>query len=63
MQNVYHQLINVQLNLLLLIYILMNTLKDYNIIHLQLIQIDVPEVVILLMTCLIKYAFQIKLKI
>ena len=31
-------------------YVLMNTLKDYTTIHLQLNEIDVLEVVILLMT-------------
>ena len=37
----------------------MNTLKDYVIIHLQLISVDVLEFVILLMTCLI-YMLQAK---
>ena len=39
---------NVRLNLLSLIYILMNTRKDYVTIHLQLTEIDVLEVVTLL---------------
>ena len=47
--------------LLLLIYILMNTVKNYPTIHLRLNWIDMLEVVILLMTYLIKYVFQIKL--
>ena len=38
MQNVYPKVIrNAQLDLLLLIYMLMNTLKDYVTIHLRLI--------------------------
>ena len=42
---------------------LMNTLKGYITISLWLIWIDVSQVVILLMTCLIKYVFQTKHKI
>ena len=40
-------------NLILLSYILMNILKDYITINLLSIQVNVLEVVILLMTCLI----------
>ena len=41
----------------------MNTLKDYVTVHLLLIQVGVQEeVVILLMTNLIKYVFQMKKK-
>ena len=47
-------------NLLLLIYILMNTVKNYSTINLWLNEIDALEVVILLMTYLIKYVFQKK---
>ena len=36
----------------------MNTFKDYVIIHLQLIKIDVSEVEILLMTYPINFVFQ-----
>ena len=62
-KDVHLQLIrNVQLNLLLLIYMLMSMFKDYIIIHLQLIYIDALEVFILLMTSLIKCVFQIKQK-
>ena len=49
---------NVRFNLLLLIYILINTDKNYNITHLQLNYRDVLEVVILLMTYLIMHVFQ-----
>ena len=50
-QNVYCYVIkNLRLNLLLLIHMLINTLKDYITIHLQLIWIDILEVLILLMT-------------
>ena len=38
----------------------MNTVENFTTIHLWLNYIDVLEVVILLMTCLIKYVFQIK---
>ena len=38
----------------------MNTIKNYITLHLQLNLIDVLEVVILLMTYLIKYVFQAK---
>ena len=48
---------------LLLIYILMNTVKNFTIIHFQLKQIDLLKVVTLLMTYLIKYVYQIKQKI
>ena len=41
----------------------MNILKDYGTIHLQLIEIDMLEVVILLMIYLVEYAFQIKQRI
>ena len=41
----------------------MKTVKNLAIINLQLNEIDVLEVVILLMTYLIKYVFQIKQKI
>ena len=37
-----------------------NKVKDYVTIHFLLIQINTSEVVILLMTCLIKYTFQTK---
>ena len=50
-------------NLLLLIYILMNTVKNYSTINLWLNEIDALEVVILLMTYLIKYVFQKKKQI
>ena len=48
---------------ILLIYTLMNNVKDYITIHLLLIQIDVLEVVILLMAYLLEYVFQTKQKI
>ena len=41
----------------------MNILKDYGTIHLQLIEIDMLEVVILLMIYLVEYAFQTKQRI
>ena len=41
----------------------MNTLKNFTTIHLLLNQMDALEVVILLMTYLIKYVFQAKQKI
>ena len=47
----------------LLIYILTNKVKNFTTIHLCLTYVDVLEAVILLMTCLIKYVFQIKQKI
>ena len=50
-------------SLLLLTYILMNTVRNYPIIHLQLNWVDVLEVVVLLMTYLIKFVFQMKQKI
>ena len=45
-----------------LIYIIMNTVKNFTTIHLHLNLIDVLEVVVLLMTYLIKNVFQIKQK-
>ena len=54
---------NAKFNLLLLIYILINRVKTCTTIHLRLNYIDVSKVVILLMTDLIKYMFQIKQKI
>ena len=48
---------------ILLIYTLMNNVKDYITIHLQLIQTDVLEVAILLMVYLLEYVFQTKQKI
>ena len=47
----------------LLTYILMNTVKNFITIHLQLNYIDVLEVGRILMTYLIRYVFQIKQKI
>ena len=49
---------NVTVHLVVLIYILMNTVKSLTIIHLQLNQIDVLEVVILSMAYLITYVPQ-----
>ena len=46
-------------DLSLIIYILMNIVKNFTTIHLWLYYIDVLDVVILLMTYLIKYVFQI----
>ena len=43
----------------LIIYILMNIVKNFTTIHLWLYYIDVLDVVILLMTYLIEYVFQI----
>ena len=54
---------NARFNLLLLIYILMNTVKNFTTIHLRLNEIHVLEIVIVLMTYLKKYVFQLKLKI
>ena len=63
-QNVYPEVIkNVKFNLFLLIYIPMNTINNYSTIHLELNKIIVLEVTTLLMTYLIKYVLQIKLKI
>ena len=63
-QNVYPEVIkNVKFNLFLLIYIPMNTIDNYSTIHLELNKIIVLEVTTLLMTYLIKYVLQIKLKI
>ena len=44
-------------------YILMNPVKNFTTIHLQLNYTNVLEVVILSMTYVIKYVFQIKQKI
>ena len=41
----------------------MNAVKNFTTIHLQLNEIDALEVIILLMTYLIKYVFQIKQEI
>ena len=49
---------NEKCEILLLIYILMNTVKYYTTIHLRLNQIDALEVVIFLMIYLITYVFQ-----
>ena len=49
------------INLLLLIYILINAVKNFSTIHLVLNYIDVLEVVILLMTYQIKYVIQTRL--
>ena len=54
---------NARFKLPLLIYILINTVKNYFTIYLQLIYIDVSQVAILLMTSLTKYVFQTKQKI
>ena len=63
-QNVYPEVIkNVKFNIFLLIYIPMNTINNYSTIHLELNKIIVLEVTTLLMTYLIKYVLQIKLKI
>ena len=43
-----------------LIYISMYPVKNFTLIHLQLNQTNMLEVVTLSMTCLIKYMFQIK---
>ena len=51
---------NAWFDLPLLIYILMNTLKDCATIHSRLIQIDPWEVVIFLMICPKEYVFQTK---
>ena len=50
-------------SLLLLIYILMNSVKSFTTIHLKLDWTNVLEVVTHPMTYLIKYVFQIKQKI
>ena len=47
-----------RLKLLLLIYIVINTVKNFTTIHLQLSLTNVLEVIILLMIYLIKYVFQ-----
>ena len=49
--------------LILLTYMLMNTVKNFTTIHLRLNYIDVLEVGRILMTYLIRYVFQIKQKI
>ena len=54
---------NARFKLPLLIYILINTVKNYFTIYLRLIYIDVSQVAILLMTSLTKYVFQTKQKI
>ena len=54
---------NAWLNLLSLIYILMDTVSNFTTILFRLNYIDVLEVVILWMIYLIKYVFQIKQKI
>ena len=54
---------NSRFKLSLLIYILVNTVKNYFTIYLRLIYIDVSQVVILLITYLTKYVFQTKQKI
>ena len=51
---------NARFKLPLLIYILINTVKNYFTIYLRLIYIDVSQVAILLMTYLTKYVFQTK---
>ena len=51
---------NEEFNLLLLIYILFNTVKNFTTIHLLSNKIDVSEVLILVLTFLRKYVFQIK---
>ena len=57
-QNVYPDVIkNARFNLLLLIYILMSTVKNYITIRFQGNEIDVLEFVMLLMTYLIKCVF------
>ena len=54
---------NARFKLPLLIYILINTVKNYFTIYLRLNYIDVSQVAILLMTSLTKYVFQTKQKI
>ena len=54
---------NAKFNLLLLIYILMNAIKNRTTIHLRLNKTNALEVVIILMTYLTKCLFQIKQKI
>ena len=56
-QNVYPQVIKTAKIQRTLIKYLMNTVKIYIAIHLGLNQIDVLEVVILLITCLIRHVF------
>ena len=51
---------NARFKLPLLIYILINTVKNYFTIYLRLIYIDVSQVAILLMTYLTKYVFRTK---
>ena len=62
-QNLYPQVIkNARFNVLLLNDNLINTVKIYTAIHLGLNKMDVLEAVILLMTYLIRYVFEIKHK-
>ena len=62
-QNVHPQVMkNARFNLLLLIYILINTINNFTAIRLRLSEIDVLEVVILLLTHLKKYMSQTKQK-
>ena len=59
----FKKCVSLRLDLLLLIYILINTLKSYVTINLQLIEINMLEVVILLIIFPVKYVLQTKLKI
>ena len=62
-QNLYPQVIkNARFNVLLLNDNLINTVKIYTAVHLGLNKMDVLEAVILLMTYLIRYVFEIKHK-
>ena len=62
-QNLYPQVIkNARFNVLLLNDNLINTVKIYTASHLGLNKMDVLEAVILLMTYLIRYVFEIKHK-
>ena len=62
-QNLYPQVIkNPRFNVLLLNDNLINTVKIYTASHLGLNKMDVLEAVILLMTYLIRYVFEIKHK-
>ena len=62
-QNLHPQVIkNARFNVLLLNDNLINTVKIYTAIHLGLNKMDVLEAVILLMTYLIRYVFEIKHK-
>ena len=63
-QNAFRLVIrNERFNLLLLIYILMNTVKNLTTICLQLNYRNVLEVAILSLTYLIKYVFETTQKI